>query len=253
MSPLNVFLFAVFPYICLTSFVAGHFWRWKYDKFGWTARSSEWYERRTLRWASPMFHFGLLGVIMGHIMGLLIPQTWTEALGISESQYHAVALWGGLLAGGVMFIGLLGLAVRRLKTPSIRLATSPNDKLMFAVLGIVIVLGLSITFYWQLLEGGYNYRESVSIWFRSIFYFNPQVTDMAEAPLLFKAHALAAFLLFGIWPYTRLVHAFSAPVFYLWRPYLVYRTRDEVAQPGQASTPRGWEKSELPGQKSGKR
>ena len=58
MNGLQIFLFGVFPYICLTSFIVGHIWRWKYDRFGWTARSSEWYEKRTLRWASPMFHFG---------------------------------------------------------------------------------------------------------------------------------------------------------------------------------------------------
>ncbi|MFZ1362933.1 MAG: respiratory nitrate reductase subunit gamma [Candidatus Nanopelagicales bacterium] len=253
MSGLDIFLFGVFPYICLTSFVVGHIWRWKHDKFGWTARSSEWYERRTLRWASPMFHFGLLGVIVGHFVGLVIPQTWTEALGIHENVYHAFALIGGLAAGLVMLIGLVGLAVRRLKTPAIRLATTPNDKFMFAVLGVVIFLGLSVTVYWQLIEGGYNYRESVSIWFRSIFYFNPQISDIAAAPLLFQLHALSAMFLFLIWPYTRLVHVFSAPVFYLWRPYIVYRTRDAETEPGAALTPRGWEKSELPGQKTSKR
>lgn len=246
MNGLQIFLFGVFPYICLTSFIVGHIWRWKYDRFGWTARSSEWYEKRTLRWASPMFHFGLLGVILGHFVGLVIPESWTAAMGISEGAYHAFALGGGLISGGVMLIGLVGLAVRRLKTPSIRLATSPNDKFMFAVLGLVILLGMSITIYFQIFKGGYDYRLTVSEWFRSIFYFNPQVQDMASAPLLFQLHALAASFLFLIWPYTRLVHVFSAPVFYLWRPYIVYRSRDEEAQPGDAQKPRGWEPSELP-------
>jgi len=39
-------------------------------------------------------------------------------------------------------------------------------------------------------------------------------------------HALIVLALLGIWPYTRLVHMFSAPVGYLTRPYLVYRSRD---------------------------
>lgn len=251
MSGLQVFLFGVFPYICLTSFVVGHIWRWKYDRFGWTARSSEWYGKRTLRWASPMFHFGLLAVIAGHFMGLVIPETWTTAMGISEAQYHAFATIMGAAAAIVMFIGLIGLAVRRLSTTSVRLATSPNDKFMFAVLGIVILLGMAVTFYWQVFKGGYNYRLSVAEWFRSVFYFNPQVEDMTQAPLLFQIHALAAMFLFAIWPYTRLVHVFSAPLFYLWRPYVVYRTRNEETEPGDAMKPRGWEPSELP--KSGSR
>jgi len=53
-------------------------------------------------------------------------------------------------------------------------------------------------------------------------------------------HALLAFVLIGLWPFTRLVHVFSAPIGYVTRPYIVYRTRDAV---GSARAPRrGWEK-----------
>jgi len=92
-------------------------------------------------------------------------------------------------------------------------------------LGTVIALGLTTSFYWQILGGRYDYRLSVAEWFRSTFYFNPRVQDVAVAPVLFKVHALAPFLLIGIWPYTRLVHVLSAPVGYIWRPYIVYRSR----------------------------
>ena len=37
--------------------------------------------------------------------------------------------------------------------------------------------------------------------------------------------------LFALWPFTRLVHAFSAPIGYLFRPYIVYRSRG-AARPG---------------------
>ncbi|MEJ7705131.1 MAG: respiratory nitrate reductase subunit gamma [Geodermatophilaceae bacterium] len=33
--------------------------------------------------------------------------------------------------------------------------------------------------------------------------------------------------LFALWPFTRLVHVFSAPLGYLTRPYIVYRSRDD--------------------------
>ena len=36
---------------------------------------------------------------------------------------------------------------------------------------------------------------------------------------------MLAWVLFAAWPFTRLVHVFSAPVGYLTRPYIVYRTR----------------------------
>ena len=70
---MNEFLFVVVPYVCLTTFVVGHLWRYRYDKFGWTTRSSQLYENRLLRIGSPLFHFGMLGVVGGHVVGLLRP------------------------------------------------------------------------------------------------------------------------------------------------------------------------------------
>ena len=96
---MDEFLWVVVPYICLTVFVVGHFWRYRYDKFGWTTRSSQLYETRLLRLGSPLFHFGMIGVFFGHVLGLGIPKSWTDAIGISEEVYHAAAVGGGVLAG----------------------------------------------------------------------------------------------------------------------------------------------------------
>ena len=109
---MDTFLFLIFPYLCLAVFVVGHYWRYKYDKFGWTTRSSQLYENRLLRWGSPLFHFGLLGVIGGHVIGLVVPKSWTEALGISEDAYHLVAVVGGLIAGAATLLGLVILIYR---------------------------------------------------------------------------------------------------------------------------------------------
>ena len=68
---MNVFLWVIVPYLCLAVFALGHVWRYRYDKFGWTTRSSQLYENRLLRLGSPMFHFGMLGVVGGHVIGLL--------------------------------------------------------------------------------------------------------------------------------------------------------------------------------------
>ncbi|MFM7062575.1 MAG: respiratory nitrate reductase subunit gamma, partial [Actinomycetes bacterium] len=88
---------------------------------------------------------------------------------------------------------------------------------------------------------GYNYRETVSPWFRSIFLLSPQPELMAQAPVSFRIHALAGMAVFLIWPFTRLVHAFSAPIGYLFRPYVVYRTRGPH-DPGNRPARRGWER-----------
>ena len=97
----------------------------------------------------------------------------------------------------------------------------------------------------NLLGGGYDYRETVSPWFRSIFYFRPDPDLMSGVPILFRLHAISAMALFCIWPFTRLVHVFSAPVGYLTRPYIVYRSRDEPREGTQAPR-RGWEKAARP-------
>lgn len=246
---MSTFLWVIFPYICLAIFVVGHVWRYRYDKFGWTTRSSQLYEDRLLRIGSPLFHFGILFVAVGHFMGLVVPQSWTEQAGMSQELYHIVALAGGLPAGIACLVGLAILVYRRRTVGPVFRATTVNDKVMYAVLAVVIVLGMWNTVAGTLLNLGiagdhYNYRDGVSPWFRQIFWFQPDASLMEGAPLGFQLHALLAFLLFAMWPFTRLVHVFSAPVGYFTRPYIVYRSRDE--RPGTATgtraQKRGWER-----------
>ncbi|MEP6665915.1 MAG: respiratory nitrate reductase subunit gamma [Nocardioidaceae bacterium] len=236
------FLWVVYPYICLTIFVVGHGWRYRYDKFGWTTRSSQLYESRLLRLGSPLFHFGILIVFLGHVMGLGVPKSWTEAVGVSESMYHLSAVSLGTVAGICTVVGMAILIYRRRTVGPVFSATTPMDKVMYAVLATVILLGLLNTAVANIFDS-YDYRETVSIWFRGIFRFDLHPDLMAEAPIGFKLHGLAAMSLFALWPFTRLVHVFSAPVGYLTRPYIVYRSRDDVAL-GSHSPRRGWDRVE---------
>ncbi len=238
LSVADVFLWLIFPYVCLTIFVLGHIWRYRYDKFGWTSRSSQIYENRILRWANPMFHFGILAVFLGHVMGLGVPQSWTDAIGISEGLYHFFAVSLGIVAGVFTIVGLIGLLYRRRFTKEVLGATTPMDKIMYLMLTVTILAGLVNT--GAATVSAYNYREGVSVWFRSIFYFAPQPELMVEAPINFQIHALAGILLFGLWPFTRLVHVFTAPLNYLFRPYILYRSRD--AHEGSRERRRGWDK-----------
>nr|WP_306298529.1 respiratory nitrate reductase subunit gamma [Microbacterium esteraromaticum] len=81
---MQILLWVALPYVAGAVFIFGHLWRYRYDKLGWTTRSSQSYENRLLRWGSPMFHLGILMVIAGHVVGLLIPREWLYAIGISE-------------------------------------------------------------------------------------------------------------------------------------------------------------------------
>jgi nitrate reductase gamma subunit len=236
---MDMVLWGVLPYLTIAVLVGGTIWRYRYDKFGWTTRSSQLYESRLLRIGSPLFHFGILLVLIGHIGGLVVPEAWTEALGISEGLYHFNALLFGGIAGVCTLVGILILVYRRRRTGPVFMATTRNDKLMYVLLVGAIVLGLWTT----LVSVGagseaHNYRETVSPWFRSIFLLRPDVESMAEAPLQFKLHTLMGMALFALWPFSRLVHAFTAPLHYLFRPYIVYRSRDSGA--GARPSRAGW-------------
>ena len=101
------------PYVTLAIVVVGTWWRYRYDKFGWTTRSSQLYKSRLLRIGSPMFHFGILVVIVGHVIGLVIPESWTHAIGLSEHAYHVQAVILGTVAGITTLAGAALLIYRR--------------------------------------------------------------------------------------------------------------------------------------------
>jgi len=238
-SPLAVVAWIIVPYLAIAVFALGHVWRYRYDKFGWTTRSSQLYESRLLRLGSPLFHFGILLVAAGHIFGILVPETATRAIGISETAYHAAAVALGSVSGAMTAAGMVILIYRRRVTGPVFSATTRNDKAMYLLLAATILAGLATTVLGNLLGHPYDYRLSVAPYFRSIFYLHPDVSLITAAPAGFQIHVMLAWVLFAVWPFTRLVHVFSAPVGYLTRPYIVYRSRDVPAIGSPAR--RGWE------------
>ncbi len=240
-SSANLLLWVVLPYVTAATLVVGLVWRYRYDKFGWTTRSSQLYETRIMRIASPLFHFGALAVIGGHFLGLLIPESWTDALGVKESVYHSATMPLSLTAGTATIVGMALLIYRRRSNARVFQRTTANDKVMYVFLASAIVLGVSASWFASGLFGeGHNYREDVSVWARSILMFQPQPEHMAAAPLIFQLHVVAGLLLFSVWPFTRLVHVLSAPLQYVVRPYVVYRTKTPHST-GSRATRRGWE------------
>ena len=100
------------PYLALGIFVVGHIWRWQYDQFGWTSRSTQLQERRLLKWGSPVFHYGTFAAIGGHVIGVLIPEAWTRAVGIPENVYRWFSAGAGTLAAVLVITGVVILASR---------------------------------------------------------------------------------------------------------------------------------------------
>ncbi len=239
---MSTFLWGVVPYVVVTVLVVGLVWRYRYDQFGWTTRSSQLYESRLLKIASPLFHYALLAVFLGHVVGLLVPKAFTDAIGISQEMYHAGAFYGGGAAGVALVVGLVLLIWRRRRTSRVRQATTRNDKALYLLLTLVVALGLAATFTGDHTPTGehHNYRETVSVWFRSLATLQPDVAAMSASTWQFQLHVALGMLLIAVTPFTRLVHAFTAPLHYLFRPYIVYRSRDgrRVASSPQR---RGWD------------
>ena len=139
------FLWGAFPWLAIVAFFVGIFWRWRTDQFGWTTHSSQIYESKLLRMSSPLFHWGMVFVIVGHLMGLAIPKSWTRSVGISDHFYHLIATYPGALAAIATVLGLVGLIYRRVVNRSVFLATSRSDKVMYIFLGGAILSGTIAT------------------------------------------------------------------------------------------------------------
>ncbi|HUC91753.1 MAG TPA: respiratory nitrate reductase subunit gamma [Paenibacillus sp.] len=224
MTGLDQFLWLIYPYIMLTLFVVGHIYRYNTDQFGWSAKSSEFLEKRNLKWASLLFHWGIIFVFFGHVAGVLVPKGFYEVIGVTDEMYHFGAVWIGGAAGLMAVAGILLLFIRRVTFRRLSIHSSTSDWITLILLAFVIVTGFTNTVGYTASGGEFDYRDSIGPWFRGILSFNPDAELMVGAPIGFQIHILGAFLLFGIWPFTRLVHVWSVPLTYLNRRYLVYRS-----------------------------
>jgi nitrate reductase gamma subunit len=220
------FLWVIYPYIALTIFVVGHIYRYNTDQLGWTAKSSELLEKRSLWWGSMLFHVGILAVVGGHISGLLIPKAFFESIGVNEQMYHMAAVYGGGPAGLVTLAGILILTLRRFGNDRVFAVSSAADLIVVILVLIEVSLGLASTITNVLSTGSFDYRETIGSWFRGLLFLQPAASFMAAVPLVFKLHVVVGFGIFAIWPFTRLVHVWSMPIEYINRAYIQYFSKD---------------------------
>jgi nitrate reductase gamma subunit len=226
-------LWVVLPYLALGLLVGASVVRYAYDPMGWGTRSSQLFETRSLRWGSLLFHWGILFVLVGHVFGLVVPIEAYRAVGIDAHVYHLGADVLGGAAGLAAEAGLAVLIWRRLTVRRVRIHTSVTDALALALLFVVVGLGDLQTVVMNHLVGPYEYRTTVGPWVRELFTLHPDAALMAHVPLVLKLHVVASLVLLGVWPFTRLVHAFSLPLAYLRRAPIQYRSR----APRSAPTP----------------
>lgn len=220
-----IFWWVVFPYITMTVLVAGLLLRFTYGQKSWTAPSTEIMEKRWLRIGSPLFHWGIIFAFIGHVMGIVLPKTVYDALGVTDKTYHAFGIVGGGFAGLMVVAGLVILFVRKFTIRRVRAQVSFGDYFAVAMVLLVAALGAYMTIIYNTTVVAYEYRTTIGPWFRSLFLFQPKYSLMADVPALFQVHVIAAFLLFASIPFTKLVHMFSLPIRYPTRAPIQYRSR----------------------------
>ena len=224
---LDYFLFQILPYIALSVLLLGSIVRFDRDPYGWRSKSSQLLRRRQLAWGSNLMHVGILVILLGHIAGLLTPLQFFEWVGISHGAKQIMAMTVGGIAGVFCFIGLVILLHRRLSDPRIRANSSFADIAVLVLLLAQLSLGmLTITVSAQNLDG----HEMVKFmnWAQHIVTFRPGAADFVrDVALVFKCHLTLGMFIFIVFPFTRLVHIWSAPVFYIFRrQYQIVRRRE---------------------------
>ncbi len=135
---------------------------------------------------------------------------------MSESTYRWFSAVAGAVAGAVCVVGFVGLAYRRATNARVRRTTSRTDLLVYLLLVVLIVLGCWMTFAHNLITSSpYDYRESVSEWWRSLFILQPDVEPVANANTVYQVHAIVAWGVLGAVPVQppgpRLEHPAAVP------------------------------------------
>lgn len=222
---IDYFLFQIFPYIAIFTFLLGCILRFDRDPYSWRSKSSQLLRRKQLILGSILFHLGILVILAGHAVGLLTPIAVFDAIGISHGAKQILAITAGGIAGVFCFIGLLLLLHRRLFDPRIRANSSFADIMVLVLLLAQLTLGMcTIPVSMDHLDG----HEMVKFmeWAQHIVTFRGGAYEyVSDVALVFKAHITLGLFLLVIFPFTRLVHALSAPIGYVARPYQIVRKR----------------------------
>jgi nitrate reductase gamma subunit len=232
----NYAIFGWYPYLCLTVFLLGSLVRFDREQYTWRSGSSQLLRRRQLYWGSNLFHVGILIVFVGHFVGLLTPIWIFDWLGISHTFKQWMAIVIGGVAGIACLVGISLLTHRRLFDARIRRTSSFGDIAILLLLFAQLLLGLAtIPVSLDHLDG----HEMVKFmtWAQGILTLQTGASALvADVSPIFKLHLFLGMTVFLVFPFTRLVHVWSAPVWYLGRRgYQIVRSRGP--QSGAAARP----------------
>jgi len=223
---MDFFLFGIMPYIALSVLIIGSIARYDRAPYTWKASSSQFLRRKQLVWGSVLFHVGIIIVFFGHLVGLLTPAWVFDLIGISYGVKQFMAIVVGGIAGAMAIVGGAMLIHRRLFDPKIRQQSSFADTGIIMLIFAQLVIGMgTIIVSFQHLDGG----EMVKFmnWSQGVFTFRTDAyLEVVGVHWIYKLHIFVGFIIFILFPFTRLVHMFSVPVKYFFRPgYQVVRSK----------------------------
>ncbi len=211
---MDPFLFVAVPYVAVALAVAGGLVRYFSDRFSFSSHSSQFIENRTLFWGSVAWHYGILFVLLAHIVALAVSGLWARLVSDPNRLYVLEVV--GIAFGFLALFGLAALIVRRAQDPRLRVVTSTMDWVLLAVLLAQVGLGMAVAIAYR--WGSDWYVATVVPWLESLFTLQPKTDSIAVLPWTVKLHAVGGFLLIALFPFTRLVHILTVPITYLWRP-----------------------------------
>ena len=215
----NLMLFAVLPYVALFVFLLVTISRYRRRPFTYSSLSSQFLENHDHFVGLVSFHYGILAVLTGHLLGLLIPRQ-IVAWNSRPLRLYVLELTG-LAFGLLTLVGVAAVIYRRLAVTKARIVTSTADWIVLALLLLQVCTGIHTAVFrpW----GSSWYATSAVPYLRSLFLFNPATSYLATMPWTVQLHLTGAWLIVAAFPFTRLVHALVAPFPYLWRKPEVVR------------------------------
>ena len=218
------FLFGIYPYICATAFLLGSLIRFERGQYTWRSGSSQLLRARQLRWGSNLFHVGILFLFFGHFVGMLTPHAVYEFV-ISAENKQLLAIISGGAAGTICFMGLTLLIHRRLFDARIRATSSVMDVAILLLLWLQLVLGL-VTLPYSLAHADGSVMLRLSEWAQRIVTLRSGAAALIEGLAWpYQTHLVLGMTIFLVFPFSRLVHIWSAPVTYVFRKPQVVRRR----------------------------
>ncbi len=210
-------LFIAFPYVAVALAIVVTLFRYFTDRFSYSTQSSQFLENRALFWGSVPWHYGILVILLAHVVAFLFQGAWASLVADQTTLYVLELI--GLALAGAAFLGLLLLLIRRVRTARILAVTSTMDWVLLIALLAQVALGFwsALFFRW----GSDWFLFTAAPWLESLILFDPDTSFVTNLPWVIKLHMLGGFAIVAIFPFTRLVHVITVPITYLWRPYQV--------------------------------